>query len=415
MQETERLLLINEVMRVTARIMAKNAIGSATIVYSKNGKTYLLTNHHVIENNIEYKQVWDTVIKKDVKKDFTSPVEVHTYRLDDTGRVLGLQSVLAHIADYNKEQDIALLVIDDPMEYPTAKLYPKEMADKVPLMVPLACCGAALGQKPIITFGHLNGIQIEIDNYEYYLSSAPAIFGNCLPGDTLISMYDGSVKKISEIKEGDCVWSLGYYGLRNSYVKRLINSGKKTILEITTRTRKLRASDNHPILCLQEIKSWLNHKICYEPVWKEIKNLKEGDIIVVLDLNLNNIHVERIRKIETVSEEETYDIQLDNIHNFFANGVLVHNSGGGIFTPIDNHWHFFGIPSRVSVTFLGWSANAITHMSYFMPISRIYRWLDEICYQFIYDPNYTPEKCEELRKEKKERELAMFVRTKSRE
>jgi len=266
MEEQERLTLIDDVMRVSARIMAKAGIGSGTMIYSKDNETYLLTCHHVIEKNIQYKDVWDVIIKKNVKRDFTSPVEVHTYRLDKVGRVLGLESVMADIVDYDAMQDIALLRIEDPKSYPCARLYPVKEAKNPPMLIPLACCGAALGEKPVVTFGNLNGVQVDIDNYEYYLNSASSIFGN---------------------------------------------------------------------------------------------------------------------------------------------------SGGGVFTPYEGRWHFLGIPSKISLTFIGWSANAITHMGYFTPIKRIYKWLDDICHQFIYDSSYTREKCQKLRKEKKEKELAIYMRSKS--
>jgi len=265
LNEKERKAILEQVLKPSVRILAKQTIGSGTIVYSKNGDTYVLTNHHVIEKNIEYKEVWDTVIKKDVKKDFTSPVELDAGRFDDTGRYIASTAVLADIIAYNKEQDLALLKVRDNINYPTATLYPYDKAESVPLLVPLCCCGAALGQKPIITFGNLNGVQIEIENFEYWLSSAPSIFGN---------------------------------------------------------------------------------------------------------------------------------------------------SGGGVFINEDNQWKFLGVPSRVSVVFLGFSGSPVTHMGYFIPVFRIYKWLDDICYQFIYNDNFTPEQCDKLREEKKERELAMYMRSK---
>jgi hypothetical protein len=50
---------------------------------------------------------------------------------------------------------------------------------------------------------------------------------------------------------------------------------------------------------------------------------------------------------------------------------------------------------------MGFSADPITHMGYFIPIDRIKNLLDENCYQFIYDEKYTMKKCEKMRMDKK--------------
>lgn len=258
----DKVKLIEQVLKASGRVTAKKARGSATIIYSKNGETYCLTNHHVIESNIEYKDVWDDLIKRDRKKDFVNPVEIDFGRLTDDGVYMASTTVLADIIAHDREQDLALLKFRDNIDYPKANLLPLNEVNPVPLMSQLACCGAAMGEKPVITFGHLNGIQVEIDNYEYWMSSAPSIFGN---------------------------------------------------------------------------------------------------------------------------------------------------SGGGVFLSQDDDWYFLGIPSRITVVPLGFGASAVTHMGYFVPVFRIYKWLEDMCYQFIFDPAYTPDKCKEMRESKKASELSLFV------
>jgi S1-C subfamily serine protease len=261
--------VLRQVVLPSVRIRAKEAMGSGTIIYSEEQGddgyvTYVLTNHHVIEKNIEYKDVWDTVIKKNVKKDFTSPVEVDVGRYTDEGYFLASRTCQAEIVDYNKERDLALLKLKDNIKYPTAKLYPHQEAKKVPLFHTLICCGAALGEfPPVVTEGRLNGIQKEIDNYEYWLSSAQSVFGN---------------------------------------------------------------------------------------------------------------------------------------------------SGGSIFIARNSDWYFLGVPARISVVMIGFAGSPITHMGYFIPAFSVYEWFDDICFHFLYNPEYTPEQCEKLREEKKEKELALFVR-----
>jgi len=163
--------------KASCRVEAVKARGSCTIIYSKNGETYALTNFHVIEKNIEYKEIWDGLLQKDVKKEFKKTVEILYPRVEGD-RVIGYSTVLADIILHHEQQDIALLKFRDKIDFVTAVWYPKEEAMDVPILTPLACIGAALGEKPIVTFGHLNGIQIEIDNFEYWMSSAPSIFGN---------------------------------------------------------------------------------------------------------------------------------------------------------------------------------------------------------------------------------------------
>jgi len=255
--------LISEVLAPVARIRADKARGSGTIIYSKDGVgTFLLTNYHVIEGNITYKDVWDELLKREIKKEFTSQVEVDTYRLGEHGDVKGIFTDIGDIILGNKQQDLALLQLRSDTQYPTAELYPEELASSIPLLSELACAGAAMGEKPIVTTGLLNGIQIEIDNYEYWLSSAPSIFGN---------------------------------------------------------------------------------------------------------------------------------------------------SGGGVFIKHKDKWCYLGIPSRITVAFIGFSTDAITHMGYFIPIKRIYSWLRDNCYQFLWDDGYTKEECDKIRNEKREKELALHV------
>ncbi|MEM4270909.1 MAG: serine protease [Candidatus Pacearchaeota archaeon] len=247
--------LISNAYAVSCRVKANKAIGSSTIIYSKNGETYALTNHHVIADNISYKQVWDSVLQKDVKKETKDVVEVMFPRLNGD-RILGYSTVLADVVIYDINQDIALLRFRDKNAFPSAKWYPREKLENVPILSKLCCIGAALGLHPVVTYGELNGKQIEIDNYEYWLSTAPSIFGN---------------------------------------------------------------------------------------------------------------------------------------------------SGGGVFILENGQWFFFGIPSRISVAVVGFSAQAITHLGYFIPLYRIYNWLDDCCYQFLYDEKISKEECDKQREEKKKR------------
>jgi len=78
------------------------------------------------------------------------------------------------------------------------------------------------------------------------------------------------------------------------------------------------------------------------------------------------------------------------------------NSGGAVYrwSGINKQYEYVGIPSRISIQPMGFSADAITHMGYFIPIDRIYNLLEDNDYQFIYDDNISIEDCKKSRKAK---------------
>jgi hypothetical protein len=65
--------------------------------------------------------------------------------------------------------------------------------------------------------------------------------------------------------------------------------------------------------------------------WTKVIDLKEGDLIAVLNLEPRAQSPEqvlwaRIEKIEFVGYEHVYDLAIEGTHNFIANGILAHNT-----------------------------------------------------------------------------------------
>lgn len=60
-----------------------------------------------------------------------------------------------------------------------------------------------------------------------------------------------------------------------------------------------------------------------------VNQLEENDICYILD-NMNQIKEIEIQKISLLyKKEKTYNLsKVENNHNFFANGILVHNKSG---------------------------------------------------------------------------------------
>jgi S1-C subfamily serine protease len=84
------------------------------------------------------------------------------------------------------------------------------------------------------------------------------------------------------------------------------------------------------------------------------------------------------------------------------------NSGGALF--LADTYALIGVPARIAVMMLAFSADTITHLSYAIPITRIYDFLEEQRFRFIYDDKFTEEGEADERqriREDEERKMAM--------
>ena len=78
-------------------------------------------------------------------------------------------------------------------------------------------------------------------------------------------------------------------------------------------------------------------------------------------------------------------------YHMSSSQIIYGNSGGAMF---NTEGEFIGIPALVPV--IGWGT-PITHMGLFIPISRIYEWLEAEHYDFLFNSDLTESKCLELR------------------
>ena len=67
-----------------------------------------------------------------------------------------------------------------------------------------------------------------------------------------------------------------------------------------------------------------NHPVSIGKKYIDVKNLKVGGIVHVLKENkLVDVAIKRITK--KISSVDVYNIEADKTHNYFAEGILVHN------------------------------------------------------------------------------------------
>jgi len=82
------------------------------------------------------------------------------------------------------------------------------------------------------------------------------------------------------------------------------------------------------------------------------------------------------------------DDEIDHYKYWMSSAPTIFgNSGGAVYRWSDGRkkYEYIGIPSRISIQPMGFSADAITHMGYFIPIDRVYGLLEDNDFQFIYD------------------------------
>lgn len=131
----------------------------------------------------------------------------------------------------------------------------------------------------------------------------------CIYSDADVMMADGSLKKISDVKIGDFVETyneeLGYW--EPMPVAGVYNNGiKHTYKLVLENGFWIRATADHPVKVVGR--------------WKEIRELNIGDYVVT-----GQELPEKVVDIIDYGEEEVYDLEIEENHNFVANGILVHN------------------------------------------------------------------------------------------
>ena len=187
----------------------------------------------------------------------------------------------------------------------------------------------------------------------------------CITGDTKIFLPDsGEYIPVKELlgKNGFNVLALNEtdYKLQKSKCLDVWETGKKEIYELTTQSGyKIKTSLNHPFYTVNGWRQMVDLKVGdFVASPRKLDNFKERNLSSapetnygstryqsnlsrerigrVADLlkeeelqNLYNSDIkwEKIKSIEHIGNEMTYDIHVEDTHNFVADNFIVHNSG----------------------------------------------------------------------------------------
>jgi hypothetical protein len=177
--------LHDNVLYPVTRVKTGKAGGSGVLVYSEpdpedSGKyiNIVLTCQHVIDGSISVKDEWDSLLKREIKKDIMEEVSVEIFDYDGS-KISSANSSQAEIIAYDKGHDLAAVKLHNsrPQEH-IASVYPKDDIDNLRLFDEVWTSGCSLLHDPFSNKGELTYLREMIDQKSYIMYNAPSIFGN---------------------------------------------------------------------------------------------------------------------------------------------------------------------------------------------------------------------------------------------
>src|SRR3989344_3419252 len=116
-----------------------------------------------------------------------------------------------------------------------------------------------------------------------FLAGAGAQY-ECLSKDSLVFTNPKGPVKISEIKEGDHVFSFDENEnvIKRAKVLGVMAKGQNEVYEITIDNKKIKATANHPFLVLTNNKKEGKIRGRFKREWKSLKDLKKGDLVTII-------------------------------------------------------------------------------------------------------------------------------------
>ena len=155
--------------------------------------------------------------------------------------------------------------------------------------------------------------------------------------------------------------------------------------------RIIRDGEGHWRLCISDITSIgnfvrsIDSVVDYKQSAMDAMHLFTESHIAKYNKYVSGVHAERITKIEDIGEQPIYNLTADCNHNYIANGIITHNTGGTEGASFDGLKKMFYHPDAFNV--LGfpniWDDNAEgTNCGFFAPAylnleSKEHEYMDE--------------------------------------
>jgi len=177
--------LHKKILYPVTRVRAGSAGGSGVIVYSepdpKNPDEYInivLTCQHVVDGSIKMRDEFDSVLKRNRKTDYFEEVVVEIFQYLGS-RLISSNATSGDIIAYDKHHDIAAIKLHNPNKMPhVAAIIPEEEIKDVRFFDNVVTCGCSLLHDPFGNIGTITALREVIEQKNYIMANAPAIFGN---------------------------------------------------------------------------------------------------------------------------------------------------------------------------------------------------------------------------------------------
>jgi replicative DNA helicase len=136
----------------------------------------------------------------------------------------------------------------------------------------------------------------------------------CILGNSMITLSSSERKPIVElVGQTPEVLSLDGYKLVHKKARKVWCTGIRKVYQLTTATGlTIGATSNHPFKELNK--------------WTALGDLQIGKLIAIPNMELSKLEWDEIIDIKYIGEEEVYDMEVPDTHNFIANNIIVHNS-----------------------------------------------------------------------------------------
>jgi len=177
--------LHSQILYPVTRVRAGNAGGSGVVVYSepdpKKPNEYInivLTCQHVVDGAIKMRDEFDSVLKRSRKTDYFEEVIVEIFQYLGS-RLISSNATSGDIIAYDKYHDLAAIRLHNPnkLDY-VASIVPEDEINDIRFFHNVVTCGCSLLHDPFGNMGTVTALREVIEQKNYIMANAPAIFGN---------------------------------------------------------------------------------------------------------------------------------------------------------------------------------------------------------------------------------------------